>query len=130
MRERASKLKLRLEKLERKKAEQKDIIKQFKIGYHNQYQYLSELFKQYISLTRVINRNIKIEDQDDPYFDQETHKLPLILFKFEKETDIQIDHDQNWQSLKLTANKPFDVMNENHLFTGLGLTKLQGKEHL
>ena len=57
-------------------------------------------------------------------------KLPMILLQFQPESEIEGTQDQHKLNLKMISDKPFDLMNENHLFTGLGITKVQGDQFL
>ena len=43
------------------------------------------------------------------------------------ESDINIIQNENKSQLVLHSTKQFDVMNENHLFEGMGVTKIKSK---
>ncbi len=41
---------------------------------------------------------------------------------------MQIEMDEEREKLILTTNKPFQIMNENHLYEALGLTQVEEQE--
>jgi len=87
--------------------------------------YFQELFKQFIALSRIIEKN---KQADQLIQNERRFFLPLILLKFLPNTDIHVIQHPSKLRLHLKSKKPFDLMNENHLFTGMGITQIKGKE--
>lgn len=55
-------------------------------------------------------------------------QLPLLFVKLKHDSEVNIEMDENRESLILTANKKFKMMNENHLFENMGLTQTTEEE--
>ncbi len=88
-------------------------------------QYVGELFKQFVSLKRVISRNQEQGEEDFyPAENPDKYQIPFILLKFLPNSSINIMKDKLGRNLEVESMKPFDLMNENHLLAGMGMTRL------
>lgn len=81
--------------------------------------YIFELVKQYIAMNKIVKRNEQCPAEED-----EQKRLPFILIKFMPGSKANILQDPMKSNLVLDSTKMFDVMNENHLFEGMGITKV------
>mmetsp|Transcript_4772 Transcript_4772/g.7205 ORF Transcript_4772/g.7205 Transcript_4772/m.7205 type:complete len:112 (-) Transcript_4772:57-392(-) len=95
----------------------------------NMSQYIGELFRQFVSLKRVVDRNQALSDADYQAADESLRfRIPFILLKFLPNSDVGILRDKRGENLELDSKKPFELMNENHLLAGMGMSRLQGEE--
>jgi len=84
-----------------------------------------ELLKEFISLNKIIERNQG--EESDP-IDQ--RQLPFFLIKFVAGSKISIVETKHKNQLQVQSDNPFDVMNTNHLFQGMGLTTVKDEKEL
>ena len=90
-REYKEKLKAQIKNCEKQRGLLTDQFRQSHSRMQIQESFISELFKQYISLNRIIQRNKQMEEKG--YEIDQTFKLPLILLKFQPGTEIFINQD-------------------------------------
>lgn len=83
-----------------------------------------ELSKQYISLTKIIERNKRLTEEEKRL------NLPFILIKFQPKSDVSIVQDDPLQYMELTSSNEFELMTEIHLFEGMGLTRVNYQKFL
>lgn len=100
-----------------------EVLNQTYLDAHMKTNYVYELLKQYVSLNEVIRRN---EFRQEPFdhLNDDFKQLPFFLIKFPSGSEINIDHARDRSMLAITCDKAFLVLNENHLFQGMGLTKV------
>jgi hypothetical protein len=75
-------------------------------------------------MSKIVKKNEKSALSEEPI---NKKSFPFILIKFMPESDINIIQNENKSQLVLHSTKQFDVMNENHLFEGMGVTKIKSK---
>ena len=91
--------------------------------------YIFELLKQYISLKQVTKRNLHLQDPFNSHSD-DYKKLPFFLIKFQPGSHINIYSAKDKSQLIIESSHGFDVMNENHLFHRMGLTRIESRSVL
>lgn len=84
---------------------------------------ICELLKQYVSILQVINRN-QSPQCNLKTLQNDKISLPFILIKFLPQAHYGIIQTPNGMATQISSDKMFDVMNENALFEGMGLTKI------